>query len=174
MVGAVVALAIAAPSRAQMSVTTFGATDAQECFKNASRESNRDTTPCDDALRGYLGSADRQATLVNRGIILNRLGRLMEAREDFNAALATNSALPEAYLNRGNTYYLAGRDDQAIRDYELSLQYGVSEPWSAWFNIGLAYESKGDREKAREAYQKALDLSPGFTQAQAKLASLTQ
>jgi len=31
---------------------------------------------------------------------------------------------------------------------------------SAWAGLGLAYEKKGDRQKAAENYQRALSLNP--------------
>lgn len=169
--GLVISL-LAAPAGAQMAVTTFGATDAVRCYEAAASDFGRETDACDAALRGALSPSDRKKTLVNRGIIHNRSGELPSALEDFNAALDIDGGLAEAYLNRGNTYYLNGSGDAAISDYRRALDLGVSKPWAAWYNIGLVYESKQDRTKAREAYEKALELNPDFSLAQGKLASL--
>jgi tetratricopeptide (TPR) repeat protein len=162
-------LAASAPTFAQMSITTFGATDAVLCFENAGDDFSRDTEPCDTALRGSLNSSDRKKTLVNRGIIRNRKGDLIDALDDFNAALEIDSSLAEAYLNRGNSYFLSGRQPQAISDYERSLELGIAKPWAAWYNIGLAREASGDKTGARTAYAKALEVNPGFTAARNKL-----
>lgn len=160
-------------ARAQMSVSTFGATDAAACYENAANDLSRDADPCDQALAGgTLTRSDRVKTLVNRGIIYNRNGDLQAAIDDFNAALDIDPAIGEAYLNRGNSYYLSSQYDAALADYEAALANDVNKPWAAWYNIGLAYEAKKDKEKARQAYEKALELNPSFTPAQLKLAKL--
>lgn len=171
LLGAVLAsIGVAAPALAQMSVTTLGATDAAACYQNANNGFESDTGPCDSALddRGTTRS-DKMKTHVNRGIIHNRNGDLQAALDDFNDALDINSGLAEAYLNRGNTYFLAGDNDAALADYEQSLELGISKPWAAWYNIGLAYDAKKDPVRAQEAYAKALEINPNFTQAQNKL-----
>ncbi|MEO1135704.1 MAG: tetratricopeptide repeat protein [Pseudomonadota bacterium] len=165
------ALFIASPSHAQLSVTTFGATDASNCYENARSDFSSDVKPCNDALASpETTRVDRKKTLVNRGIILNRNGRIGEAISDFNAALDIDGGLGEAYLNRGNSHYLGKRYDDALNDYQRSLDLEINKPWAAWYNIGLAYDAKKQPDKAREAYQEALNVNPSFTQAQQKLA----
>lgn len=166
----VVSLALAAPATAQLSVTTLGASDARACYENAQSAAAADTAPCDKALRDPgTTQSDRRKTLVNRGIIQNRNGDLQAAVDDFNAALASDPNLPEAYVNRGNSYFLAGRFDQAIADYQKSLSLGLAKAHVAWYNIGLAYDAKKEPDKAREAYEKALEIYPDFAAARAKL-----
>lgn len=165
-----VALACAAPAAAQMSVTTIGATDAVTCFENARDDFSRDSSPCDMALKDVaISRTDRKKTLVNRGVIYNRSGDLGAAIDDFNEALKMDGKIGEAYLNRGNSYYLMSRYDEALSDYERSLDLDVTKPWAAWYNIGLVYEAKKQPDKARKAYEEALSANPDFTQAQQKL-----
>lgn len=167
---ACVSLLAAAPAAAQMSVTTIGATDAVSCYENARDDYSRDTGPCDKALKdGSISRADRKKTLVNRGVIHNRSGDLGAALDDFNDALDIDGALGEAYLNRGNSYFLSKQYDDALADYERALDLDISKPWAAWYNIGLVYEAQNQPDKAREAYQEALSANPNFTQAQQKL-----
>lgn len=167
---ACVSLLAAAPAAAQMSVTTIGATDAVSCYENARDDYSRDTSPCDKALSdGSISRADRKKTLVNRGVIYNRSGDLGAALDDFNDALDIDGALGEAYLNRGNSYFLSRQYDDALADYERALELDISKPWAAWYNIGLVYEAQKQPDKAREAYQEALSANPNFTQAQQKL-----
>lgn len=165
-------IAFIAPSGAlaQMAVSTFGATDAQLCYQAAADNFASDTDDCDEALKGgTLTARDRIATYVNRGIILNREGRLDEALADFDKAIEKNSELAEAFLNRGNTYYLMRRYDEAIGDYQSSLRYNLRKSHVAWYNIGLAQEAKKDDVKAKEAYRTALEINPEFGPAQKKL-----
>ncbi len=158
------------PASAQMSVTTIGATDAAACYNNANDDYSSDTEPCDTALENPgTTRLDRKKTLVNRGIIHNRNGDLGAALEDFNAALEIDGSLGEAYLNRGNSFFLASRYDEALADYERALEANISKPWAAWYNIGLIHDARNDADKAREAYKKALEENPGFTLAQQKL-----
>jgi tetratricopeptide (TPR) repeat protein len=169
-VGFTAAALAAGGAAAQMAVTTFGASDAAQCFENASNDFSRDAAPCDVALRNKaLSRADRYRTLVNRGIIRNRNGDLSGAISDFDEALSLNAGLGEAYLNRGNAYYLSGQFDTAIADYETALANDVNKPWAAWYNIGLAYDAMKNGERARAAYEKALELNPDFAPAHAKL-----
>lgn len=108
-------------------------------------------------------------TYVNRGIIHNRNGALQLALDDFNAALEIDDELAEAYVNRGNSWFLAGRYDDAMDDYQRSLALDVAKPWAAWYNIGLVHDARNEGDKAQEAYKKALELNPNFTLAQRKL-----
>ena len=160
----------AAPVTAQMAVTTLGETDAAECYQNANDPLASDTLPCDRALRDPNTTRnDRLNTLVNRGIILNRNGSVQSALDDFNAALAIDDRAAEAYLNRGNSWFLAGRLDEALADYQSSLNYDVKEPWAAWYNIGLVYDARKNEVEARKAYEMALKLKPDFSLAMQKL-----
>lgn len=169
MIGLALTMA-AAPAAAQMSVSTFGATDAQACFEDARDERATSVENCDAALAGQaLTKRDRLATYVNRGIIQNRAGRLKDALADFDKALEGDAALGEAFLNRGNTHFLAGRYDLAIADYEKALDADLSKPWIAWYNIGLAREALKDARGARTAYERALELNPEFGLARKKL-----
>jgi len=162
--------ALSATAFAQLSVTTIGANDAAQCFQNANNSFSRDTSPCDKALRDFgTTRGDAMKTHVNRGIIHNRNNDVQAAIDDFNAALEIDASSAEAYLNRGNSYFRAGMHDRALGEYERALELDVVKPWAAWYNIGLVYDAKKQPGKAREAYEQALALNPGFTLAQLKL-----
>ncbi|VAV99662.1 hypothetical protein MNBD_ALPHA05-158 [hydrothermal vent metagenome] len=163
-------LALTANAAAQMSVTTFGATDAAACYENANSEFSGDTDPCDKAIKDSgLTRGDQMKTYVNRGIIHNRNLDLDAAIDDFNAALEIDDGLAEAYLNRGNSFFLGGQFDDAFAEYETALANDISKPWAAWYNIGLVHDAKKEPAKARQAYAKALALNPDFVLAQTKL-----
>ena len=160
------------PAAAQMSVTTIGETDAVGCYQNAQSEFSRSTNPCDVALaRGDLTRKDRMKTLVNRGIIHNRNGDIQAAIDDFNAALEYDPDQPEALINRGNSWFYAGRLDDALADYRHALDAGLSKPWMAWYNIGLVHDQREEHDDARAAYEQALALNPRFERAREKLAA---
>ncbi len=160
----------ALPANAQMSVTTFGATDAAACYRNANDQFSAELGPCDRALKNRKTTReDRLKTYVNRGIINNRNGALQAAVDDFNAALKIDVKSAEAYLNRGNSWYRAGQYSDALADYKYAIELDVNKPWAAWYNIGLVHDALGELEKAKQAYQTALKLNPNFTLAENKL-----
>ncbi|MEM8771728.1 MAG: tetratricopeptide repeat protein [Pseudomonadota bacterium] len=161
---------LSSPAAAQTAITTFGATEAGACYENAQNALSEDTAPCDDALRKKSTTrVDRKKTLVNRAIILNRRGDVGEALADIASALEIDLSFAEAYLNRGNSYFLLKRYDEAFADYERALSLNVSEPWAAWYNIGLVHDARNETRNAQEAYRKALALKPDFQLALAKL-----
>lgn len=154
-------------------VTVFGSTDAQECYFTARNGISTDTDECDMALRASkLSPREYRATLVNRGIIHNRGGRLELALKDFNEALEGDPDLAEARLNRGNSYFLARRFKDALTEYEAALADDVDDPHLAWYNIGLVHQALKDTEAAIIAYRKCLEIEPDFKRASEKLALL--
>ena len=164
-------VALAPVAKAQMSITTIGATDARTCYHDASDGLSTNVDSCDTALRdGTLTRRDYNSTLVNRGIILNRAGDYAAALDDFNKALSKNPNLAEAFLNRGNTHFLMRDLDAAISDYESAIAKGLKKSHVAWYNIGLAYDAKKSPKQALVAYKKALEIDPEFSLAQQKLA----
>ena len=99
--------------QAQAITVLSGGGDAGEC-SNAARMraklsvSRSDLDPCNRALEQVLlHRHDRAATFVNRGILLAALGRYQDALNDYNAALEIQPALPQAFVGKGNLYYLA-------------------------------------------------------------------
>lgn len=155
---------------AQVAVTTLGATEAQACFRDAGDGVSIDTASCDQALRDpNLIQRDRQATLVNRGIVLNRAGRPAEALAGFDSALAADPALAEAWLNRGNSHYLLGQAGNAMAGYRQSLALGIRRDHVAWYNIGLVHQSRGESSDATRAWLEAVARNPEFTLAAERL-----
>lgn len=155
---------------AQVAVTTLGATEAQACFRAAADGVSTDTSHCDQALRDPdILQRDRQATLVNRGIVLNRAGRPADALAGFDSALATDPMLAEAWLNRGNSHYLIGQPGVAMADYRQSLALGIRRDHVAWYNIGLVHQARGEANDATRAWLQAVERNPGFTLAAERL-----
>jgi len=91
--------------------------------------------------------------------------------EEKNKAIAWNRL--------GNVYLRLGNDDRAIAAYrmadQLDTENGVSEPSSGdilpefesynahvWNEVGRIYYNKNIYDKAIEAYQKAINIDPGF------------
>ena len=173
--GFVAALAVACLSAcgaalAQLSSTTFGNSEAALCYRSALNEASRDVSSCDLALaRGDLTIGDENKTLVNRAIIYNRRGDYEAAFADLNRAIDRAPDLAEAFVNRGNAYFMTGNFKNALSDYETALLKDIKDKAAAWYNIGLTYERLNRPLDAREAFNRALEHNPEFAPARAKL-----
>jgi len=88
---------------------------------------------------------------------------------------------PATPFNNGNEAYNAKNYDLAIEEYTKAInqetQFHIARSSfidlkSAYFNRGLAYEQKGDKEKAINDYNAVLQLDPNFTRARENLTRL--
>jgi len=100
----------------------------------------------------------------NRGLALKNMGRLQEAIEDLNRAIALNPEYTLAYNNRGVILKKAGMFREAIEDFDKAIDLDPSYS-KAYNNRGSAYGKIGRFDKAVEDFDKALSLSPSFYEA---------
>ena len=77
----------------------------------------------------------------------------------FHLRAVERSAAPEPYYARGTSYLALGKYKEAFDDFNSSLQIDNKNA-AAWTGRGLAQEGRGDRQKARESFQRALQLNP--------------
>lgn len=175
------AVCLPADSTAQSLTVLSNGADARNCSVYADQASKNlflssdavDT--CSRALDyGTLGHNDRAATLVNRGIVQVAVKRYQNALEDYTEAMQLNPALPEAYVSRGNLWFLAESFDKAIADYDKALSLGLGRAHIAHYNRGMARERTGDRDAAIADYQQALKLQPAWMLPQEKLSKLSE
>ena len=96
--------------------------------------------------------ASSAEALCVRGHALDALGRLEEALESYQRALALRPEHPEALNNLGNVLCQLGRTDEAIAAYERAhaLRPGDAE---AHFNSSFAYLATGDYERGWKEYE---------------------
>jgi tetratricopeptide (TPR) repeat protein len=97
----------------------------------------------------------------NRGLALKNIGRLHEAIEDFDRAIALNPEYTLAYNNRGVTFKKAGMLREAIADFDKAIALTPSY-YKAYNNRGSAYGKIGLFDKAVEDFDKAISLNPSF------------
>jgi len=132
--------------------------------------SRQDLLMCDRAiLEGNLGPKDLVASYVNRGVIHMAMGKPKLALADINRALAKDSETGEAYVNRGNLWFLGKRLEDAIQDYDKAIDLGVERPHVAHLNRAMAYEQLGNLDKAKLDYQTALQYRNDWSEAQTRL-----
>ena len=165
------------PAVFAQAMTVFsGGAEARSCYLAATTAANRmftsreDLETCDRALEtGILKRRDRAGTLVNRAIVETSLSRYQDAFADYHSALAIVPDLPEAYVGRGNIYFLAGKLDRAIEDYSRALELNISRAYIAHLNRGMAYEKLGRYDVAEADYRQALAAQPDWELAKQKL-----
>lgn len=109
----------------------------------------------------------------NLGQALWRARRFEQALDAYQRALDGGISHPEeAHLNRG--VLLAqhlGRFEAARHEMTLALQRNPGY-LPAWLNLGNLCEQINDRDAAAEAYERALEVSPGDALALSRLSAL--
>jgi tetratricopeptide (TPR) repeat protein len=99
----------------------------------------------------------------------------MGAMQEYETALRLDPDNADGHFGRGIARMMAppgfgGDLDGAIADFEASV---AKNPFpDAYFHLGEAYRKKGDLEKAKAAYKKALAIRPNFPAAAEALAGL--
>ena len=159
---------------ASAAIHTLGGPLAQGCYKAASSKnvSRFAIEGCDRALaEDGLAPADRAATLVNRGIVHMVRGQRSAAEADFDAALALDARLADAYLNKGFLRIRTGEGREALPLIQKGLDLGAQEKAIAWFGRGVAHEQMGDYSRAYRDFQRARELAPDWDMPSTYLAS---
>ena len=170
-----VAAALLAASPGAAAVTVLGNSSARLCYEAA--ESRGSPTAgmlrtCDEAMRAdALSDYERVATLVNRGILKARLGRIDDAILDYDAALSRDPGEAEAYLNKG--FALLHLDDsaqQARPMFDSALAKKTRRPELAYYGRAVANELSGEVRAAYQDYRQASLLDPKWRDPKADLA----
>lgn len=152
---------------AQAAISVIGSGPAQLCYQAA----DTGASPldymfyCDQALAGSLSASDRAATFVNRGVLKLNMKALDLASQDFNAGLAINDQLGEAYVDLGAVLIAKRRYAEAIPLITKGLKLGTKQPENAYYDRAVAYEAVGNIQSAYEDYRQAVALKPTFTRA---------
>lgn len=157
---------LASPMNAAVgAVLTLGGPLSQNCYE-AAKYGTANAFAIEGCTRALeeeaLGPADRAATYVNRGIVHMSRNRASTADADFDAALAIDPRLADAYLNKGFLRIRSGNGREALALIQQGLDLGATEKAVAWFGRGVAYEQMGDYSKAYRDFQRARELAPDW------------
>lgn len=151
-------------------VSVISSNFAHECYLHA-RDNSRATEPCDKSLElEMLRGRDLAGTYVNRAIVLTNGLHLNAALADLERAQGIMPELGEIYASRGNVYFFRHRYEDALKEYDLGIAKGITELFAAQYDRGLALERLGRIEEAKAAFRQSLELAPGFTLAEERLA----
>jgi tetratricopeptide (TPR) repeat protein len=165
---ALLATSAAAPS-AHSAVIVMGSGIEMDCYKAAEFGTGHETKYCDTALEEPMINHDRAATYVNRSVLRLRGGNAQGALDDCDASIRIDSALGEAFVNRGAALMTLGRNTEAIESLNHGIALGVKRMNIAYYDRAMAREDAGDIKGAYEDYKAALAADPTFTLAAEQL-----
>lgn len=102
--------------------------------------------------------------LYNRGVVLVKAGRMLEAIEDFKSSIRIRPDQADSYCNLGIAQSLLGRWQDAMEAYK---QATVVKPGYAiaYYNLGTAYGNLDRWQEAAQAYARAAQFDPGYADA---------
>jgi len=100
--------------------------------------------------------------LFFEGVARFESGRLDEARQAFEAALAHAPGRPSVLLNLGVTLLRLGRPRDALAPLGQAASADAGQP-DAWAHLGLAHESLGRWSEAAAAFERAVALAPSLS-----------
>jgi len=110
-----------------------------------------------------------------QGNPMNMMKYGLGAMQEFEKALELDPNNVMAHFGRGMGRLMApqgfgGDLDGAIEDFEFACK---KEPFpDAYYNLGVAYQRKGFKDKAKVAFKKALELKPDYPEAAKALAEI--
>jgi tetratricopeptide (TPR) repeat protein len=120
-----------------------------------SRHSNQDVSLFQKSL-----PVESAAELLNRAIESLGARSFDDALRSFDRVIALEPRWPEAFYNRGLTYYCKGDDGRAIQDFIKALDLGF-ETSLLFRNRANAYSSNKQFPEALADYERAIALEPG-------------
>jgi tetratricopeptide (TPR) repeat protein len=104
------------------------------------------------------------------GLVLDKAGKVAEAREHFEEALRLKPDFAEAHDNLGTILVSEGRVEEGITQIRQAVQDDPDYDL-AHYNLGVALEQTGKFEEAVGCYEQALRLNPDSIEAHYHLAS---
>ena len=137
-------------------------------FESNGQPISAEVDPNDKILRM---SDDLKISIVaRRGIELFKEGQYAEAQQQLEAALKLDRNNAWVYYNLGQVYFEQKNWQLALDNFQAALDAASSKPaWiDTWARIkrGNAYDAKGDRAKAVNEYQKAVNAGSDYDNAQ--------
>lgn len=112
----------------------------------------------------------RAALLVDRGVLKTKLNDVDGALDDYNAAIALNPDIGDAYVSRAGAYIALKRYDAAAADVAKGMQLGAANMAAAYFSRAVIEDDRGDYQAAYRDYKRALELKPDYWAASRELA----
>lgn len=106
--------------------------------------------------------------------LLEGLGRWDEAIKHYQRLLARQPGNAAAYFNVALLFKKGKRFAEAEAAFNKAIELGISDVQEVYANMGVLYAEMREREKAREMYERALDIEPGYIPALFNFAGLSE
>jgi tetratricopeptide (TPR) repeat protein len=110
------------------------------------------------------------AAYINRGLLHLMRSEFDKAVADSNVALALDSNLPEAAINRGAALLQTHRPADAAADFTHALEFAPAHLERVYFDRAMAREDMGDIKGAYADYRQASLLNPQWDKPRRELA----
>jgi len=94
----------------------------------------------------------------NLGVLYRKINLTDNAIEEFKKAIHLIPGSPDFHYNLGNAYLANNHYEAAIKEFNTCLE--IFEKPACYNQLGIAYMSAGQKEKAIEAWEAALRLDP--------------
>src|SRR4051812_10900070 len=102
--------------------------------------------------------------LLHEGVAHHQAGRLAEAERCYRAVLAADPRQPDALHLLGVVAYQVNQWQPAVE--LISRAIAIRSDVAMYYNnLGNALRGAGEREAASAAYERAVDLQPGYAEA---------
>ena len=128
-----------------------------------------------DGVLAYCADVEKYLTTDSRQQAYDKALKYYKAKDYDNALIWFNKVIelegvsPELYNDLAITYIHQGYYDESIEMSKLALEIGSDYNASAsYFNLGLAYEKKGNMRQALVYYRLAMNMGNGAAQSKIK------
>jgi tetratricopeptide (TPR) repeat protein len=122
-----------------------------------------------EGVERYPADAVLRNTLA---VLLEATGEIAQAEAQLTEALTVDDGIPQVSKNLGDLYYRSGRYQEATGHYARAAALSPELGDDLYFKLGnLAFRNR-DLSRARECWQRVLELNPSHQLARANLASL--
>jgi len=112
-------------------------------------------------------------TFKKLGNLLHELGRTEEAIQTLEAALYVSMYDLEIHRWLGEWYFESSNPESAAREYRALLTLDPPDKAEAHYRLATAYQAMEDPQNARRQVLAALEIAPGFRDAQRLLLELS-
>jgi tetratricopeptide (TPR) repeat protein len=130
---------------------------------------------CLSVLRELTGMIpDNLDYCVKLASLLDSLGNTTGAIDAYKTLLEHRPDEPVAYFNIALLYRKHERFEEAISAYEEAARLGIDRVEDVYSNLGNLYAEMLDADKAREMYERAIDVAPDNVQALFNLGGLLE